>query len=179
MGQTLDIKGYTAEESGFLGVLLVIAGIVGSFIVGVVGDWLQNRHVALVYVCMIGTTASLVFYSLVSIQSRRMPLLSVACACLGLFMTSVIPLTLDLAAESAYPIPETTTSAVIMTSGQVFGIIFITALSFLEPSTQSLNVSNWCHTGATVAALVVMTQFRGKFLRQDAEKAQLSRRDEH
>jgi FLVCR family feline leukemia virus subgroup C receptor-related protein len=91
---------------------------------------------------------------------------------LGFFMTSVLPVGMDLSVEISYPLPEATTSSILLASANLFGIVFTVALTYVLPV--SLAASVWALTGVVGLAAVLLLFFRPQNRRLAAEAAAAS-----
>ncbi|MFH4976006.1 hypothetical protein AB6A40_002715 [Gnathostoma spinigerum] len=114
-----------AQESvGTIGLLLVVAGMVGSVIAGVVLDKFNHYKLTTVIVYLFSFIGMLLFTLLLSLN--ELWYMFVTSALLGFFMTGYLPIGFEFAAEITFPVPEATSSGLLNGAAQVFGILMTT-----------------------------------------------------
>lgn len=175
IAQLLQPCGYGADTAGLTGAALLGTGLV---VAGIAGAVLEKTH-AYVPVLRFGIAAALcaTVFTLGSLQPGNEALVVSAFALLGAFLIPLLPVALENAAECTYPVPEDASSALLMTLGQLVGIVIIFAL----PPLLNLGPSVSCSTVATPAAGFILgwmalaaasiAGFRRDYRRQAAEAA--------
>ncbi|MBN1380542.1 MAG: MFS transporter [Deltaproteobacteria bacterium] len=118
--QILSPRGYSIEQAGIAGSLLMFCGIVGAVLFGAVSDKLRKRRIFII-IAMGGAAPGL----LGLIYAPSYPLLLVCCALLGFFMIGGSPICFQYGAEVSHPAPEATSQGLLMLVGQISAIIFI------------------------------------------------------
>jgi MFS family permease len=113
-------KGLTPDQSGLIGGVMIIGGIVGAAIVPVVSDRIRKRKPFLV-MCVAGMLPGLLGITVL----RSYPLLLVSGFVLGFFVMSAGPIGFQYSAEVSFPAPEASSQGLLILSGQVSGVIFI------------------------------------------------------
>jgi len=112
----------SSKEAGSMGLLLTLAGTVGSVISGIILDkthLFKLTTLVLYLISLIG----LVLFTLCLFLPTIWPLYFIS-AFLGFFMTGYLPIGFEFAAELTYPQHEGTTAGLLNMSCQIFGISF-------------------------------------------------------
>ncbi|MFZ2631415.1 MAG: MFS transporter [Desulfosalsimonadaceae bacterium] len=119
--QICQIKGLTTEQTGLVGGMMLIAGIVGAVILPVLSDKYRKRKVFILIgmLCMTPGLAGLTF------ADGYMALL-VSSFVLGFFLLGACaPVGFQYCAEISFPAPESISQGMILLMGQISGIAFI------------------------------------------------------
>ena len=125
--QLCAVKGLGEDETGMVGGVMLIGGVVGAAILPVLSDRLRKRRPFLI-LAMLLTTPALVGLTL---AVGYVPLL-IAATVLGLFLLGGgAPVGFQYAAEVSYPAAESVSQGVILLVGQISGILFIVAINAL------------------------------------------------
>ncbi|XP_031342708.1 uncharacterized MFS-type transporter C09D4.1 isoform X2 [Photinus pyralis] len=117
-----------SADAGRIGLFIVIAGMVGSVICGVILDKFHRFK---------ETTIAVYAFSLIGMIAftftldKGIEVVYVTSALLGFFMTGLLPVGFELAAELTYPEPEGTSAGLLNAACQVFGIAFTSLYSLL------------------------------------------------
>lgn len=117
-----------SADAGRIGLVIVVAGMVGSVVCGIILDRYHKfkETTLVVYACsllgMIAYTFTL---------SRGIYVVYVVSALLGFFMTGLLPVGFELAAELTYPEPEGTSAGLLNAASQVYGIAFTNIYSVI------------------------------------------------
>ncbi|XP_037510894.1 feline leukemia virus subgroup C receptor-related protein 1 [Rhipicephalus sanguineus] len=142
--------------AGWLGLSLVISGMVGSVLCGIVLDE-THRYKETTLVVYVFSLAGMVAYTYVLDTAMLWPVFFVTCL-LGFFMTGYLPLGFEFAAEVTYPEPEGTSSGLLNASAQVFGILFTMVagkmLVVYGDRTTNLALSGALLVGSILTALI-------------------------
>lgn len=119
-------KGYIAggNEAGYIGAVMLISGIVGAVVLPVLSDKLKKRKNVLVgcLAALIPGLAGLTFL-------KQYEFLLFSSGLFGFFLLGVAPVGFQYAAEVSHPAPESVSQGMILLSGQVSGILFITLMA--------------------------------------------------
>jgi MFS family permease len=119
-------RGFSPDQAGVLGGLLLLGAIVGAFILPTLSDKL-HRRVPFLLVGMIGAIPGLI--GLTFAHSYWLLLLSVFSY--GFFMVSTAPIGYQYAAELTFPVPEGTSNGMLTLAGQA-SVVFIYAMQALK-----------------------------------------------
>ena len=124
----LASKGFAAggNEAGDVGALMMMAGVLGAIIMPVLSDWFRKRKLFLV-LSLTGLVPGLIG---LTFSVSYVPLL-VSSGVFGFFFMAAAPVGFQYAAEISHPAPESTSQGMIILSGQVSGILFITLMALL------------------------------------------------
>jgi len=156
---------YPSTDSSLFGMLVVLVGIAGAIIMGVLGDR-TRRYKLLLCIALFGSAGCMVWFTLASVPDNRV-MVAICCSILGLFMTAVLPVGMDLSVEITYPMPEAITTSLLMMSAQIFGILFIFVMTALQEV--SMSGSSWFLTAWTCVSALLMLLFKPEYKRVNAE----------
>ncbi len=119
--QICQAKGLTVEQTGLIGGIMLVAGIIGAIVLPQFSDRMQRRR-AFIILAMAGTLpglAGLVFFT------GYMPVLASAFV-MGFFLLGAgAPVGFQYCAEITCPAPESLSQGLLLLAGQVSGILFI------------------------------------------------------
>uniref|UniRef100_A0A1I7YXX5 MFS domain-containing protein n=1 Tax=Steinernema glaseri TaxID=37863 RepID=A0A1I7YXX5_9BILA len=135
MQQLLCPSGYSNTFSGIgmCASLMILGGVVGAFGSGVFVD--KTKRYA---ETMKGAMAIAVLFGVIFLQLTLHPGLNffilANCVLFGIFGLATYPVGLEMSAECAFPVSETTSTGLIVLSGQVQSIIFVALIGhFSKP----------------------------------------------
>jgi len=148
--QVIHPCGYTSDDAGMLGGILIGSGLVGAMVIGPVLDCTKAYKVVL----KVGMSVALlgVIGFVLSLKPDNILWLSIAVGCLGFVMLPMLPVSLETAAEHTYPVPEDCSSALLMTTGQIVGIPMIFGLDWMIDQRSTYDGNVW-----TPAAIFLVT----------------------
>ena len=119
--QICQAKGLTVEQTGLIGGIMLVAGIVGAIVLPQFSDRMQRRR-AFIILAMAGTLpglTGLVFFT------GYLPVLASAFV-VGFFLLGAgAPVGFQYCAEITCPAPESLSQGLLLFAGQVSGILFI------------------------------------------------------
>jgi len=120
-------RGFSSAQAGVMGGLMVACGVLGSAIIPLLSDRFRNRT-RFILIAIAGCVPGLV-----GIAYARSYWLILASACvLGFFMLSTAPVGFQYCAEICHPVPEGTSTGVLMMMGQIAGMVFIFGMDMLK-----------------------------------------------
>ncbi len=124
--QICQTKGLTMEQTGLVGGIMLVAGIIGALILPQFSDRFHRRK-AFIILAMAGMApglAGLVFFS-------DYPLLLVSSFVLGFFLLGAgAPVGFQYCAEVTRPAPESISQGLLLFTGQISGILFILLMNY-------------------------------------------------
>lgn len=127
-------RGFSAEQAGITGGLMIVGGIIGALIMPLLSDRYQKR-IPFIMIALAGATIGLVGVTF----TENYPLLLVSAAAFGFFLLSSGPIGFQYGAEVTFPVSEGTSNGFLLLMGQVSGIAFIFGMdSFRSPATGSM-----------------------------------------
>ena len=117
-------RNLTMEETGMVGGIMLVGGILGASVLPVISDKKGKRKPFLV-ICMIFMLPGLIG---LTFFNDFVPML-ISAFVFGFFIMSAGPIGFQYGAEISYPAPESTSQGVILMVGQISGIIFVFGLN--------------------------------------------------
>jgi cyanate permease len=135
--EILSPRGFSMEEAGITGGLMVAAGVVGAVVMPLLSDRFRKR-VPFIILALVGTIPGLIGITF----APSYGLLLLSAFVLGFFLLSAGPIGFQYGAEIAYPAPEGTSNGLLLMIGQISGILFILGMdSFRSPADGSMTLS--------------------------------------
>ncbi len=125
--QILHPRGFSAEQAGIVGAIMIFAGIVSAVVFPVFSDRLRKRKGFLI-LAFAGSIPGLTGIAF----AQSFPLLALSAAVFGIFFMSAYPIGFQYSAEISFPVPEATSQGLIVLAGQVSGIAFIFGMDALK-----------------------------------------------
>lgn len=130
-------RGFSIEQAGLVGGLMVLGGILGALILPLLSDR-YRRRVPFLIIALIAATIGLLGITF----ALNYALLLVSAFVMGFFLLSAGPIGFQYGAEITYPAPEGTSNGMLLLMGQISGIIFIFGMDSLkDPVTGAMTVS--------------------------------------
>jgi cyanate permease len=131
----LEPRGFTSQEAGDMGAILLLGGVIGAVILPALSDRTHRRKPYIV----IGLILSIP--GLVGIAfANRYALMAVSMFELGFFMVSLAAIGFQYGAEITFPAPEGTSNGLLNLAGQV-SVVFVFAMQVLRGSDGSFTLS--------------------------------------
>lgn len=112
--------------TGLIGGMIIAGGIVGAGILSTLSDKYQKRKIFLVLAMLVSIPLTQLLLIIDSFT-----LVMILAFVFGFFLVSALPIGLVYATEITYPISEETSNGVMMTLGQIAGIIFLISFNML------------------------------------------------
>jgi cyanate permease len=132
----LEPRGFTAVEAGTAGGIMIMAGIMGAFIMPVLSDHFKKRKPYIV-AAIAGATLGLAGIAF----ATSYWMLIFSSATLGFFLLSSGPIGFQYGAEVTYPVSEGTSNGFLLLMGQISGIAMILGMdAFKDPKTGSMQI---------------------------------------
>ncbi|MFW9829417.1 MAG: MFS transporter, partial [Candidatus Thorarchaeota archaeon] len=113
-------RGFDATDAGLLGGLMLIGGIVGCVVMSALSDKYKKRKILLI-ISVLTATISLFIITF----TADLTLLYLFSFLLGYGILSAGPVALEYAVDLTKPVPEASSTGMLMMIGQIGGIIFI------------------------------------------------------
>jgi MFS family permease len=148
--QILSPHGFSAEQAGVAGGLMLVGGIAGALVMPLVSDT-AGKRVPFLSISLAGILPSL----LGVIFTRSYPLLLVCAIGFGFFLLSSGPIGFQYGAEITRPAPEGTSNSFLILMGQISGIAFIFLMDAMKSSDGSMLPSLLTLLGLTLACFVL------------------------
>lgn len=131
MQQLLCPSGYDNEFAGWCSTLMIIGGVIGATASGTFVDR-TKRYTETMKVCMtFAVGAGLLFLQLTNIESFG-PYILANCFVFGVLGLAIYPVGLEMSAECTFPVTETTSTGLIVLSGQITSVIFVKTIEALQ-----------------------------------------------
>ncbi|KAF9104371.1 hypothetical protein BGX29_001965 [Mortierella sp. GBA35] len=163
--------GYTAEESGYFGAAMVVAGLVGAGVSGPLMDRTKQFKSVIKSMVPLATLFYIIFIFVV--RKDFFIGIIVVSAFLGIFSFAMLPVVLELGVECTYPVTPASSTSLLWGSGQLFAVIFLFILQALQDDQKSIDtginpplifIAVFC-----VVASVPVYFFNSPYLRLEAE----------
>lgn len=163
----LEPRGFTAVEAGTAGGVMIMAGIMGAFIMPVLSDYFKKRKPFIV-LALIGATLGLAGIAF----ATGYWLLMFSGALLGFFLLSSGPIGFQYGAEVTYPVSEGTSNGFLLMMGQISGIAMIFGMdAFKDPKTGSMQTPLLVMLGLLFAVIFISLFLRDSKLIVDKADA--------
>jgi cyanate permease len=129
-------RGFTADQAGIAGGMMIIGGILGALIMPYLSDKIRKRKLFIV-LALIGAVIGLTGVTF----AGNYPILLASGLILGFFLLSAGPIGFQYGAEITYPASEGTSNGLLILSGQISGIAFIFGMDiFKDKATGSMTI---------------------------------------
>lgn len=171
--------GYSSDEAGYFGGLIIGFGLLGAGIVGPVLDATHKYNLFLRggFVACAGACIAFLF----ALRPDQPIVVGVAFALLGLCMLPLLPIAMECAAECTYPMNEEVSSGILMFAGNLFGVGLIFLLGYLiDLRSEYKDVytpAGLTLLGLVVVIVVVVQLYNGPYKRLEAERTHHSAGD--
>ncbi len=153
--------GYTGAQTGTIGLVGVVLGVVSTAVLGPIIDrWPELQSIW--QITMVAAAASAVLQALL-LAPGRFSLLLVAMSLPAALMTTAIPQAVMLAVECSYPVSEATSGSVVMMLPQLASV----PLAYIGDALPSAASKLWFLVAlSVVAAALSLMFFRVPYLRR-------------
>ena len=128
-------RGFTSDDAGTLGALLLVGGVVGAVTLSTWSDR-AARRVPFLAVGLVATAPGLVWLTFAESRAG----LFGAAVVVGFFLTSVLPVGMQYAAEITAPTPEGTSNGLVQLGGQA-SVVFVLLMGMTRTDSGSFTPS--------------------------------------
>ena len=153
------------ENTGRIGLTIIVAGLLGAIIAGVWLDKTKAFKMTTIGIYVLSLASMLGFTFTLSLG--RIWLIYLTAGLCGFFMTGYLPVGFEFAAEITYPESEGTSSGLLNASAQLCGVILTVGmramLDHFTPLAANLGVS-----GCLVVGIVITGFIKPNYARQNA-----------
>ncbi|KAL5115899.1 hypothetical protein ACEQ8H_006215 [Pleosporales sp. CAS-2024a] len=133
LNQVLYPYGYTEDEAGICGAILIVVGLVAAAIVAPI---LDRTHTYMVGIKILCPLVSAAYVAMIwAPQTRTLVAPYLLSAVLGAASFSLLPVALEYLVEITFPASPEVSSTICWVGGQVFGGIFIIIMTALKDAT--------------------------------------------
>jgi MFS-type transporter involved in bile tolerance (Atg22 family) len=133
--QIVRPRGFTSDDAGTLGALLLAGGLVGAVAISTWSDR-AGRRAPFIALGLVATAPGLVWLAL---AQSRLGLFGAALL-VGFFLTSVLPIGMQYAAEITAPTPEGTSNGLVQLAGQA-SVVFVLLMGLARTPSGSFTPS--------------------------------------
>lgn len=123
MAAFTDYYKYTSSEISIVCLMFSISGILNSFFIGTLLDKYQCYRKALLTLCV----ASMISFALclVGIPSKKVGIAGGVMVLTGASMIPIVPICFSFAAELSYPVPESYSIGLMISTAQILGFLLV------------------------------------------------------
>jgi MFS family permease len=166
--QLISHYGYDNRDAGILGFVVIIAGLMGTIVVGFV---MKKTHAyrSLLQGIVVAAVLFFIITMLVMVPDE-FPGLVVCMILLGITLLPVLPVMMENCAEIGYPISEELSTGIVFSVSNVTGLIFIFIVQELIPKSHYHRVSPVAEVKVfmgviILASAIIVLFYRGQYLR--------------
>ena len=161
--QIVCVRGYTDDDAGYFGGIMILSGIVGSVLAGLFVD-ATKRLEETAKVCFAMSALANILFTLAQLydnQTWSYATIMLAFALIGFFGLPLLPVCMEMSVECVYPIPEETATGLLFIAGQIFGIAMIEgSTAIAKPvDTGSANIVQKCTMATSDAGALKAQDF--------------------
>jgi len=117
--QLIAPSGYTSNDAGIFGAILIVSGLVNGFIAGLIMDK-THAYQSILKFLVIGACASALFF-IIMLQPNELYPLAVSISFMGFFILPLLPVSFECAVECTYPIRSEWSTGLLMCVGNILG----------------------------------------------------------
>ena len=170
--------GYSSNDAGVFGGLLILGGIFGAIISGAAME-LTRKYNEILKVFVAGTVlVAIVFVT--QMKENNLVILDVLFGLFGFCAIPIVCVTFECAAECTYPCDEEISSGILMSAGNLIGVVFLVIWgSQLPNSNQSYHNNIWNFSTYFIFVVVGLVCvffifYNGEYKRLNQEKTSLA-----
>lgn len=147
-------RGFSPQEAGTLGAVILLSGVLGAVIIPAISDKRGKRKpfITLGVVLCIPGLLGLAY-------AQTFPILCLASAFLGFFLTSVLPVGMQYVSEITRPTPEGTSNGLIQLFGQA-AVVFVYLMEALRGKDGSFTIAILVASALLALSAAVATTLR-------------------
>jgi MFS family permease len=154
IGDIVLPRGFDADAAGLLGLVMLVAGVIGAVLLSALSDR-QGKRIRYLVLTLALAIPSLVGVAFVSTTL----LLYASCAALGFFIVGALPIGMQYAAEVTFPTPEGTSNGLVQLCGQC-SVVFVYIMGPLRTGSGSFAVSLVLMSVLLAVAAVVVSRLK-------------------
>jgi MFS family permease len=162
IGDIVLPRGFGADDAGLLGLVMLVAGVIGAVVLSAMSDR-QGKRVRYLALTLALAIPSLVGVAFVSTSW----LLYASSAALGFFIVGALPIGMQYAAEVTFPTPEGTSNGLVQLCGQC-SVVFVYIMGPLRTDSGSFAVSLLLMSALLAVAAVVVSRLKDAPIRVTA-----------
>jgi FLVCR family MFS transporter len=154
-------------EAGWIGFYSIIAGSVGALVFSRINDCLPRHTKSILLILMFGAAAAFTWFLFMCLKifplSRVTLYLSATAG--GLFVNGAVPLFYEVAAETAYPIPEDVSLGMLTLMNNMFCLVFLLLPMFSELKETMKDWMNPTMAGSCFICIPLLIFFKTRYQR--------------
>jgi MFS family permease len=154
IGDIVLPRGFGADDAGLLGLVMLVAGVIGAVVLSAMSDR-QGKRIRYLVLTLTLAIPSLIGVAFVSTTL----LLYASSAALGFFIVGALPIGMQYAAEVTYPTPEGTSNGLVQLCGQC-SVVFVYIMGPLRTEGGSFAVSLVLMSVLLGASAVVVSRLK-------------------
>jgi FLVCR family MFS transporter 7 len=136
----LCVKGYSNAFAASMGSLMIVCGLIGSALFGIFVDKTRLFEETMkICLCIASVAASSLLVALQYESQQWWIALSIGA--FGAFGFAIYPIGLEIGVETTFPVPEATSTGLLIIMGQVLGVIYVVLTSLLTTSATAHEMS--------------------------------------
>lgn len=117
---------YTSSDNSIFASILIVCGVLGSFIFGIILDK-TARYKLVLHVLCFGSIITLAF-TFYTLPSKSVALFATNLGFVGLTVVPIIPVSYAFAVELTYPAPEVMSNGMMVLLSSVFGTLLVISI---------------------------------------------------
>jgi len=166
--QLLSPYGYSSSDSGDIGALVVVMGLIGCGVASVIVDK-TRMYKSCIILCLLIATVSIVLFT-IYLGPKSFSMIATWTSFIGFSMTPILPIVLELGVEISFPVQEATPSGILLIFGQLIAIIMtLVAGVFLQAG--NVKQASWMFAAFIGVSFLFMIPFSGRRKRMETELA--------
>ncbi|CAO3672589.1 unnamed protein product [Umbelopsis ramanniana] len=130
LNQIVTPYGYSNDDAGFMGVAMIVGGLIGAIAMAIFVDKTKLHKLAIKTSLFLSGIMYLVLFFVV--KANNLVAIMVVCALIGFLNFSALPVGLELGVECTFPVAESASSSTLWASSQILGLIFIEVMDALR-----------------------------------------------
>jgi predicted MFS family arabinose efflux permease len=172
--QLIEPSGYTSDDAGMFGAIIIVSGLLNAFIAGVIMDKTHAYRIIL-KTLLVGACASGIFFVII-LRPNEKAGVAAAIGLMGFFLLPLLPVSFECAVECTYPIRAEWSTGLLMCVGNTLGGIFIFVVQYLITLAPKYKPGQIFTPAAIfmlsiyILSVIALLIYRGPYLRLEAEK---------